>query len=93
MACFVIQHSSKHPDGNGSIFQVIWRGSEIRVGEIFELYDAGHWWSLPVTKVTLCADGAEIISTFTIGFDGQFDGAVVNTELPRYEGRFRFETT
>lgn len=93
MACFLIQRSRKSPDGNGSTFHVVWHGSKIREGETFELYEAGHWWFLPVTKIRPCTGGAEILSTFTIGFDGQFDGAIVDTELPRHEGRFRFETT
>lgn len=91
MACFLIIQSEQ--DHLGSRFRVTWRGSEIHEGDVFEAYEAGHWWTIPVTKLVASSDGADIWSTFPLGFDGQFEGAVVDTESPRYDGRFRYERT
>lgn len=90
MAKFRIEETKIASSGDGSIFRVTWLGTPLQAGQLFEVYDAGHWWRIPVTTFKAIPGGAELETTFTIGWDSQYVGAVVDTDAPHHRGRFSY---
>jgi hypothetical protein len=84
MAKFRIDESKIAPSGSGSLFRVTWLGEALEAGEWFEVYEVGHWWRIPATTIMPATGGAVLGTTFTIGWESQYVGAVIDTEAQDY---------
>ena len=90
MARFRIK-SSRSADGNMAIFTVSWLDGSLAVGQSFEVYEAGHWWIVPVVSITKRGHESEVLGDIELLFDDQFSPAIVDTNAVVRNERFRYD--
>jgi hypothetical protein len=91
MTTFRILKFIRSAQGGGSEFLIECMEGKVMAGETFEVYEAGHWWVVAIASATHYSNSGVLRTVYEIGYDDQYNGAVVSTDRARGPGRFRYE--
>jgi len=91
MATFRIVSTRRGSESQTVQFDVEFLKGELSPGDSFRCYDTHHNMEFLVRSVVREAGVVFLICQGILGFDHQFEGAVVDTCRTRQEGGFRYE--
>ena len=91
MPQFVIS-SCRRIDADVAEFTVKFRQGQLQVGEIFRCYMTHHPVGFRVRSIREADGNTILVCDGSLGFDGEFTGAVVDTAEPKRPEAFRYET-
>ena len=91
MATFRIISTRRGPEPRTAQFDVEFLKGELQPGDEFRCYDTHHNLEFHVRSVVRESGFVFLVCQGILGFDHQFEGAVVDTSRSRQEGGFRYE--
>ncbi len=91
MARFRILDSRKSTDSGCVEFDVQWLTGTLGPGDCFRVFDTHHPIDIPVLDCVTRPGGATLRCKTTLGWDGQFSPAIVDTDETHSPAAFRDE--